>query len=70
MKEAYKKLEALFPGAVDKAPDEIKWSDLKIIHSMLQDAKEETAPAITSEIAQAAIKNFFGEGYCGDGSAN
>lgn len=70
MEEAYKKLEALFPGAVDEAPEEMKWSDLKIIHSMLLDVKEQTGPEITSEIAQATIKNFFGEGYCGDASSN
>lgn len=62
MEEAYKKLEALFPGAVDEAPEEIKWSDLKIIHSMLQDVKDETGMEITSAHAQMAVQRLTGEG--------
>lgn len=71
MEAAYKKLEEHFPGGVDQVRAvEMKWSDLKIIHSILQDVMNQMGPTITSEHAQAAIKSFFGEGYCGDANAN
>lgn len=70
MEENFTQLEKRFCDAVSALEAVEKWSDLKIIHSILQDAKDQSGPRITSEIAQAAIRRFFGEGYCDDAALN
>jgi hypothetical protein len=62
MEGAYKKLEEHLPSAVDEVMAvEKKWSDLKIIHSILQDVKDESGSTITSADAAKAVEIFLGE---------
>lgn len=71
MEGAYGKLEEHLPSAVEEVMTvDKKWSDVKIIHSMLQDVRDESGPVITSEMADAALKKFFGEGYCDEPGQN